>query len=113
MQKNPYDRNLRRGQIKIAYEGLRDNRYCFRVKLAGHLGMDGLMFRTNIANWLLSEATGKPLFGNGFDGIVLNNPANADFFILFDRLSDIARFEEHFEITGFSPSGRPLLHRAA
>lgn len=111
--KNPYDRNLARGQIKIAYEGLRDSCYCFRVKLLGHAGMDALMFRTSIANWLLNEASGNPRFGNGFDGIVLNNPADVDFFILFDRLSDIARFEEHFEITGFSPSGRPLLHRAA
>jgi hypothetical protein len=110
--KNPYDRDLRRGQIKIAYEGLRGNGYCFRVKLTGHAGMDALMFRTNITNWLLAEATGTPRFGNGFDGVVLNNPADKDFFIIFDRLSDIARFEEHFEITGFSPSGRPLLHRA-
>ncbi len=108
-RKNPYDRDLRRGQFRITYAGLDKGYYCFRVHLGGHVGLDAQAMEAALSQWLFMNARDWHM-GNGFHRtpdkpqVELPNPDFTDTFVLLRRIIDVAAFENEFGVEGFSPT---------
>lgn len=114
MAANPYARNNYPGKFEIVYEGPASSQakdfHCFRIRMAGHDGMDAHMFKAEVTEWLLNAAYGENHFGNGFGAskqhpvVGYPNPNGKDCFVLLDNMVDVVRFEDRFTVTGYSPS---------
>lgn len=106
---NPY-RKPNPDKFEIVYEGEADGYHCFRIRMVGHKGLDALMFKGEVSDWLKHEADGQNFLGNGFGDSKLHpkvpfeNPTQQDIFVLMDDMIDIVRFEDRFPVTGYSPS---------
>ena len=106
--RDPYRSNPTR-EFVIAYEGLADGFHAYRVKLRGRDGFQGHLFKNQICDFLLNEATGRHHFGNHFGTqrgepeVSFPNKDLKDFFVLFASRLDMALFERTFTVTGLSP----------
>lgn len=98
---NPY--RLSTSDFTILYNGAVGESHSYRVLTKGHRGMDVLMFKNKIIDWLMHNANGEWKAGHGFDDLPLHNPDGKDFLVVMDRLSDIAQFEHIFPVKGFTP----------
>ncbi|RYF08605.1 MAG: hypothetical protein EOO77_25005 [Oxalobacteraceae bacterium] len=96
---NPYTRT---STPVVTYVGMYANEACFRIHLAGEEGLNGLLYRGEIAEHLLKESVAHRL-GNVIRGIELpENPARKDFFLMIDKAA-IRTFTDKFEVSGYSP----------
>lgn len=96
---NPYKRTA---TPTITYVGKYGHEACFRLHLAEHDAMNGLLFRGEIAEHLLKEQVAHRL-GNTIRGVELpENPRKHDFFLMIDA-TEIRTFTDKFEVSGYSP----------
>jgi hypothetical protein len=96
---NPY---IRTSTPAINYEGTLGDYDCFRVRLRGEDGMNALLFRGEITEYLLKEGI-EHRFGNTLPGLQTpENKDRKDFFLVLRR-PDIPAFTAAFEVLGYSP----------
>lgn len=75
---------------------------CFRLHLAGEKGLNALLYRGEITEFLLKQSIRHRL-GNAIPGVDLpENPKRADFFLLVER-AEAHRFAQAFEVSGIHP----------
>jgi hypothetical protein len=98
---NPY--RLSTTDFTILYNGEVGEYHSYRIVTKGHKGMDVLMFKNKVVDWLMHSCNGQWKAGHGFDDISLFNADGRDFFVLMERMSDIAQFEHMFPVRGFTP----------
>lgn len=75
---------------------------CFRLHLGNAERLNGLLYRGEIAEFLMKEQIERKI-GNAIPGYDLpENPKKADFFVMVER-SQAHRFTRAFDVSGAHP----------